>query len=76
MSVTLTISEKTYKKLQSEAERKGFQNVEEFLEKLELEENDNRREVVYGIIEFQKKMREKYGIMPNSVDLIREDRNR
>jgi len=34
MSVTLTISEKTYKKLQSEAETKGFQNVEQFLEKL------------------------------------------
>lgn len=76
MSVTLTISEKTYKKLQSEAERKGFQNVEQFLEKWELEDNDNRYEVVERIKEFQKRMREKYGIMPNSVDLIREDRNR
>ncbi len=76
MSVTLTISEKTYKKLQSEAERKGFQNVEQFLEKWEVENSDNRYEVVERIKEFQKRMREKYGVMPNSVDLIREDRNR
>jgi hypothetical protein len=68
-----------------------MKNVEEFLEgflkglteQLIMEETtkwekelEGRREQVERIKAFQKQMVEKYGVMPNSVDLIREDRNR
>ncbi len=34
------------------------------------------REVVDRILEFQNKMGEKYGVMPDSTELLREDRKR
>ena len=74
MSVTLTISEKTYEKLKTVANRKGFEDIEKFLDEWEELELANRREVVDRIIEFQNKMGEKYGVMPDSTELIREDR--
>jgi len=76
MSVTLTVSEKTYQKLEDVARRKGFEDVEKFLDEWEDIELANRREVVDRIIKFQKKMGEKYGVMPDSTELLREDRER
>ncbi len=76
MSVTLTISEKTYQKLKNVAQSKGFEDVEKFLDEWEELELANRREVVDRILEFQNKMGEKYGVMPDSTELIREDRMR
>ena len=76
MSVTLTVSEKTYQKLKNVANSKGFEDVEKFLNEWEELELANRRDVVDRILEFQNKMGEKYGVMPDSTELIREDRMR
>ena len=50
--------------------------LEKFLNEWEELELANRREVVDKILEFQNKMGEKYGVMPDSTELIREDRRR
>ncbi len=87
MSVTLTISEKTYQSLENQARKRELESVERFLEELteqfEKEEAvewekelERRREVGKEMREFRKKMREKYGVMPDSTELLREDRMR
>ncbi len=87
MNVTLNISEKTYKTLQQQAEKRELESVEQFLETLteqiEREEAfewekelERRREVGERIREFQKRLKEKYGVQPDSTELIREDRMR
>lgn len=84
MSKTLTVSDKTYKLLKYLARKREMKSVEEFLEGffkgLEAGEREkeleSRHEQVERIKAFQRKMAEKYGVMPDSVDLIREDRNR
>ena len=76
MSVTLTVSEKTYKKLKNVAQSKGFEDVEKLLNEWEELELANRREVGNRILEFQNKMGEKYGVMPDSTELVRQDRER
>jgi len=76
MSVTLTVSEKTYLKLQNIARNKGFEDVENFLDQWEDSETFNRREVVEDIRQFRQQMKEKYGVMPDSTEIIREDRMR
>ncbi len=87
MSVTINIPEKTYKSLEYQAHKREFESVEQFLEKLteqfEREENDSwekelkrRREQVERIKEFRQKIKEKYGVMPDSTEIIREDRMR
>ena len=87
MSVTLTISEKTYEVLEYQAQKREMNSVEQFLEELtkqiESEETiarkdelKERHKVVDGILEFHEKMKDKYGIMPDSTELLREDRMR
>ena len=76
MSVTITVSDETYQKLKTVAQSKGFEDVEKFLGEWEELELANRREVVDRLLEFQNRMGEKYGVMPNSVELVREDRER
>ncbi len=76
MSVTLTISEETYQKLKNIAQSKGFEDVGKFLDEWEELELANRREVVDGILKFHEKMKEKYGVMPDSTEILREDRMR
>ena len=76
MSVTITISDKAYQKLQAVAQGRGFEKVEEFLDEWEELELASRREVVGRILEFHEKMKEKYGLMPDSTEILREDRMR
>ena len=76
MSVTLTVSEETFKKLENVARSRGFEDVGKFLDEWEELEFANRREVVEDILEFHEKMKEKYGVMPNSTEMLREDRMR
>lgn len=76
MSVTITISDEAYQKLQNVAQAKGFEKVEEFLDEWKELELASRREVVDGILKFHEKMKEKYGVMPDSTELLREDRMR
>jgi len=76
MSVTLTISEETYQKLKNIAQSRGFEDVGKFLDEWEELELANRREVVDSIRAFRRRMKEKYGVMPDSTELLREDRMR
>jgi hypothetical protein len=78
MSQTLTLSNSVYAWLQEEAQRRGLSTVEELLEawKAEGDELRRRREVVDEIKALQEELSAKYGEMPDSVDLIREDRDR
>lgn len=87
MSKTLIVSDKTYESLEHLAHKREMETVEQFLEELTEQlakdeaaewekELERRHEQVERIKAFQRKMAEKYGVMPNSVDLIREDRNR
>jgi len=76
MSVTITVSDETYKKLKTVAQSNGFEDVEKFLDEWKEPELANRREVVDGIIAFRQKMKEKYGVMENSTEMLREDRMR
>ncbi len=87
MSVILNISEKIYNSLEQQARKHEIESVEKFLEELtsrfENEEAteweaelERRREVGNEIRAFRKKMKDKYGVMPDSTPLIREDRMR
>ncbi len=83
MRRTLTISDDLYEKLELTAQQNGVP-VESFAENM-LEDGlsrvweaelTRRREVVDRILAFQQKMSEKYGVMEDSIELIREDRER
>ena len=83
MSVTLTISEKTYNKLKTSAQVRGKENVEQLLEDWEDEkasewqkELARRQKVGREIDELREKIFQEQGLMPDSTDLIREDRQR
>lgn len=76
MSVTITVSDETYQKLKTVAQSKGFEDVEKFLGEWEELESASRREVVDGILAFHEKMKEKYGVMDDSTEMLREDRMR
>lgn len=83
MSVTITVSEETFRKLEDAARSKGKASVEQSLDDLSLpspdlsaEELVRRKEVVREIREFRNRMKDKYGVMPDSTPLIREDRER
>jgi hypothetical protein len=83
MSVTLTVSDKTFQRLKATAKTEGKENVEQLLDEwskrsdsvpdAELKE---RRMVAQKIKAFQQRMAEKYGTMADSTLFIREDRNR
>lgn len=85
MSRTINISDKAYEKFVRLANLYGFESVEQYLnDDLQVDslvrerqkELDRRREVGNEIREFQEKMRKKYGVMPDSAALVREDRER
>jgi predicted CopG family antitoxin len=83
VSKTLTISDETYEKLETLARFRAKENVEQLLDELEdadfiewQKELARRREVGNRIIKFQEKMREKYGVMQDSMEILREDRMR
>jgi hypothetical protein len=58
------------------ARSKGFADVEKFLDQWQDTQFVNRQETVDGILDFHKKMKQKYGIMPDSAEILREDRMR
>lgn len=83
MSVTLTVSDKTFQKLQISARQQGKKNVEELLEEWPFQDTEisseellRRKELGRQIRQLQKRISEKYGVMPDSTPLIREDRER
>jgi len=74
----LTISDELYERLEAEARRRGLTTLEQLLEKLEILEADvaRREEVVREIDHLRDVLFARYGQMPDSVDLVREDRAR
>ena len=87
MSKTLIVSDSIYESLEHQAQRREMQTVEQFLEELTKQfkneeavewknELARRRETGKRIREFRRRMQEKYGVMPDSTELIREDRMR
>jgi hypothetical protein len=78
MSRTLTISEGLYARLEAAAQRLGLQDVVQLLETWETdgEELARRAKVVQDIDSLREKILKTCGPMPDSVDLMREDRER
>ena len=77
MSRTLTISDELYARLEKEAQMRGL-SIERLLEEWERSEANllHRKNVVRGIDTLREHLFSKYGEMPDSSDLVREDRVR
>lgn len=76
MSQTLTISEELYHRLEAEARLRGL-SIEQLLEEWEYRESEIKRRQEAGrrINALYQKMAVKYGKMPDSAELVREDRD-
>jgi hypothetical protein len=73
MSQTLTISDTLYARLEAKARERGLSNIEQLLEERERNESEllRRQEVVRQIDSLRERLFDKYGEMPDSVELIR-----
>ena len=78
MSKTLSISDDLYERLEYVARQKGLKDIEQLLESWQsVEDNLHlRRTAVDKIDALRNRLFHKYGQMPDSVDLIRQDRAR
>lgn len=78
MSRTLTISDELYARLESEARSRGLKSVEDLLDRLQSLETDiaQRKDVVREIDLLRERLLASYGEMPDSVELLSEDRAR
>lgn len=78
MSRTLTIPDELYERLEAAARARGLENVERLLD--EVGQNggalNRRKEVVNGIDRLRARIFAQYGELPDSVELVREDRAR
>jgi hypothetical protein len=78
MSRTLTIPDELYERLEAEARARGLKGVENLLDSLARDEDSlsQRKEAVRRINALREQLFAKYGEMPDSVELLREDRAR
>lgn len=78
MSKTLTLPNELYDRLEKTAQQQGFENVEELLEawQTEADEREQKQRAVDEIDALREKLFLKYGEMPDSAELLREDRER
>lgn len=78
MSQTLTVSDDLYARLEQTAQQRGLPRVEDLLEIWQTteDERNRRREVVQRIDDLRERLFATYGEMPDSCDLLREDRER
>ena len=78
MDRTVTIPDALYAKLEASASQRGFVNIQQLLEEwLALEDKRQKRhETIKQIDALREKLYAKYGEMPDSTELIREDRRR
>ncbi|MBW4538924.1 MAG: hypothetical protein KME43_07215 [Myxacorys chilensis ATA2-1-KO14] len=78
MSRSLTISDELYDRLETTAKAQGLDSIERLLEEWEQREADltQRRETVRRISQIRDRVFEKCGEMPDSTELIRQDRQR
>ena len=75
---TISLSDPVYDWLNDEAQKRGLDTIEELLEawKVENRDRDQRDDLVGRITALRQQLYEKYGEMPDSTALIREDRQR
>lgn len=78
MGKTLNISDDLYDRLDQAARQQGMKNIEQLLETWQSSEGDlhKRKKVVERIDTLRARFFSTYGQMPDSIDLIREDRGR
>ena len=78
MSRTLTISDELYDRLDSEARSRGLRSIENLLDEWGRSQEDlrQRRDAVKKIDDLRENLFAKYGQMPDSTALVREDRAR
>jgi hypothetical protein len=78
MSQTLTISDTLYTRLEHAARERGLASIEQLLESWQMvdAERQRRQQIVQRIDQVRERMFTTYGEMPDSVDLLREDRAR
>jgi hypothetical protein len=78
MSQVLTISDTLYRRLEEITRQRGLRSVEELLEAWQVAEDERRRrqQAVQEIDAVRQQMFTTYGQMPDSVYLLREDRQR
>ena len=78
MSHTITISDSLYARLEAAARQRGLNSIEQLLEVLPITEDEIRlrQEVVAQIDRLREQLLATYGPMPDSVELIRDDRAR
>lgn len=76
MSQVLTVSDELYQELEAIARHHGLSSIEQLIKQWMLRENelDQRWAVVRDIDRIRQQLFAKYGEMPDSVDLIRDDR--
>ena len=77
MSRTLTVSDQVYSRLTEIAAERGLTSVEQLLATFtSTEANLHRSAAVRRVDELRTELTAPYGQMPDSVDLVREDRAR
>jgi predicted CopG family antitoxin len=82
MSRTITVSDQAYARLEAEAKKRGMNDVAQLLEKMDewreaaSEEDIQREAAVQRILDLRAEFVAAYGEMPDSAELIREDRER
>lgn len=77
MSRTITVSDTLYDRLMEQAHSQGMDDLAAWIEATLLNDNPQKRQqTVENIKSFREEMKLKYGEMPDSVSLVREDRGR
>ncbi|HWQ12620.1 MAG TPA: hypothetical protein VNL77_07470 [Roseiflexaceae bacterium] len=78
MSQTLTISDTLYTQLEQAAHERGFTSIEQLLEAWYAfdAELHRRQQIVQQIDHLRDRLYTRYGEMPDSVELLRQDRDR
>jgi hypothetical protein len=78
MERTIRIPDQLYARLEASALRRGLKDLERLIEEWEAEEEERlrRHEAVRQVNEVRENFYDKYGEMPDSTNLIREDRER
>jgi len=77
MSRTLTVSDELFANLEAEARARGL-SVERLLEEWKLANagSTDRKDVIQRIDELRESLFTKYGPMPDSTELLHQDRSR
>lgn len=76
MSRTLTVSDTLYERLERAAHARGLSTIEQLLEQWQPGDDElrHRQDVVRQINQVRERLFATYGEMPDSVELLRDDR--